>query len=247
MIAGIPDYIQARIRKLPPAGIRVVPGSTPVVAFGDVLKAKVATLGWNPSRREFLDPDGNELVGDRRRLETLTSLGETDLASASEDAVRRVFDACNNYFHCCPNRRWFNRLKPILKGAGACYYEGSACHLDLVQWATDPVWGKLRLHPSDKIKVIQEDLPFLRHQLSQQNFRLLLLNGGGIVKEYEKQFGVHLTELPLTDDLKLFTGHDIRGLKVIGWNINVQGTFGVSNKDVEIIGAAVGQFCRDCT
>ena len=61
-------------------------GSTPVVAFGDVRKAAVATLGWNPSKREFLDSRGNELVRTERRLETLASLGESDLATASPRA-----------------------------------------------------------------------------------------------------------------------------------------------------------------
>ena len=34
-------------------GCHVIAGSTPVVAFGDVRRARVATLGLNPSRAEF--------------------------------------------------------------------------------------------------------------------------------------------------------------------------------------------------
>jgi hypothetical protein len=33
------------VRRLPPDGSRVLPGSTPVVAFGDFPRARVATLG----------------------------------------------------------------------------------------------------------------------------------------------------------------------------------------------------------
>jgi hypothetical protein len=36
----------------------VVAGSTPVIAFGDPGAATVATLGINPSWREFLADDG---------------------------------------------------------------------------------------------------------------------------------------------------------------------------------------------
>src|SRR6266403_52299 len=111
----IPDYIEARIRQRPPSAVRIVIGSTPVVAFGNVRTATVATLSWNPSKLEFLDRTCNELVGDERRLETLASLGTNDLASASADAVCRVFDACNNYFHRVPYWRWFNPLEKILK------------------------------------------------------------------------------------------------------------------------------------
>src|SRR5690242_3216268 len=131
--ADIPDYIEARTRQHPPATALV--GSTPVIAFGDVCKSTVATLGWNPSKIEFLDRNGNYLVEDKRRLETLASLGENDLVAASNDSVRRVFQGCNNYFHRHPYH-WFNKLEKILKHVGVSYYDGSACHLDFVQWAT---------------------------------------------------------------------------------------------------------------
>jgi hypothetical protein len=218
----IPGYIEARIRQRPPAGIPVVRGATPVIAFGDVLTARVATLGLNPSKNEFVDCDGNELVGENRRLETLGSVGETDLASASANAVCRVFEACNNYFHRCPYRRWFDRFEPILKEANASYYDSSACHLDLVQWATDPVWRDLA-HP-DKIKLIESDVPFLSRQLLQENFRLLLLNGRSIMDAYEKRLEGRLVRSCIQSPgrLEICDGIDARGLRAVGWNINIQ-------------------------
>ena len=155
----VPEYIETRIRQLPPEGLPVVPGSTPVVAFGEVRKAMVATLGWNPSKVEFLDRNGKELAGAERRLETLSSLGESNLSSASPDAIRRVFEGCNDYFHRCPYRKWFDVLEKILRPLGASYYTGTACHLDLVQWATDPTWGKLR--GDLKKNLVEADLSFL--------------------------------------------------------------------------------------
>jgi hypothetical protein len=209
-----------------------------------VRKSAVATLGWNPSKLEFLDRDGDELVGDERRLETLASIGENDLVAASPNAVRRVFHACNNYFHRQPYR-WFNKLEKILKHIGASYHDDSACHLDLVQWATDPTWGNLSR--SVQIRLIDTDLPFLDHQLSQEKFRLLLLNGRGVMKAYEERLGGKLTQSPLLRDgrLKLFTGRDARGLKVVGWNINLQSSFGVRNREIEAIGAAVKMATRE--
>jgi hypothetical protein len=239
-MTGIPDYIKDRIRKPPPSGAPVVPWSTPVVAFGNVRESTVATLSWNPSKLEFLGRDGNELVGDERRLETLTSLGVTDLASASDDAVCRVFDACNNYFHSHPYH-WFNKLERILKHVNASYCNGSACHLDLVQWATDRSWS--RLHHDEQDTLIKADVCFLKAQLCNEKLRLLLLNGTGIRREYEKWLGGKLEESPLPRvkrPLTLFTGRAACGLKVVGWNLNLQ-TNRASNKEIEVIGAAVAK------
>src|SRR5271157_1491032 len=131
----LPDYVESRIRQHPPDGLPIVRGSTPVVAFGDPRCSEVATLGWNPSKLEFLGPDGAELVGDLRRLETLASVGESNLVTAPTDAISRIFDGCNSYFQRRPYRRWFDPLENVLKYVNASYYQGSACHLDLVQWA----------------------------------------------------------------------------------------------------------------
>jgi hypothetical protein len=39
--------------------------------------------------------------------------------------------------------------------------------------------------------------------------------------------------------LKLFAGGGAEGLKVVGWNINLQTTRGVWNREIDQIGAAV--------
>jgi hypothetical protein len=55
MHTNIPDYIVQRIRRPIPVNRGVVAGSTPVLSFGNAQCAAVATLGLNPSVREFLD------------------------------------------------------------------------------------------------------------------------------------------------------------------------------------------------
>ena len=52
----------------------VIPWSSPVISFGDLSRARVATLGLNPSNREFVDDAGIELDGPSRRFPTLRSL-----------------------------------------------------------------------------------------------------------------------------------------------------------------------------
>ena len=61
-----PGYLVDRACQAPPEGSFVVPGSTPVVAFGNPVRPAVATLGINPSRAEFLDRNGGLLCGRRR-------------------------------------------------------------------------------------------------------------------------------------------------------------------------------------
>ena len=55
-------------------GSDVIDWCCPVPTFGDVEKAHVATMGINPSNREFVDQLGAELDGSARRFETLNSL-----------------------------------------------------------------------------------------------------------------------------------------------------------------------------
>lgn len=239
----VPDYIAVRIEQSPPTGVRVVPGSTPVVAFGDVRHAKIATLGWNPSKLEFLDSTGRLLDGDARRLETTISLKEKPSLESAE-IVSRVFDGCNRYFQRRPYRRWFDVLEKVLKQIGGSYYNGSACHLDLVQWATDPVWSGLE--PTTRETLLKSDIPFLRQQLAQENVRLLLLNGAGIMQAYEAHFGIHLERvaLPNGNRVKICRGRASAKLLVIGWNINLQSSFGVSNNEITMIGRQVSQLAN---
>lgn len=139
----IPRYIDDRIRRpLPPPDLCVVRGSTPVVSFGNAQSAGVATLGLNPSRIEFVDKKGVLLEGQEPRLATHSSRGTSDLSRGPHEAVLRVLEDCNTYFQRQPYRLWFDQLEPILAACGGPYYCGSACDLDLVQWATDPTWGK---------------------------------------------------------------------------------------------------------
>src|SRR5215831_8468276 len=149
------DYVRERLRRPPNHGSSVVPLSTPVVAFGNPGSARVATLGLNPSRQEFLDTFGRELDGRQRRFETLASLRVSGLASASDDVLSMVLTACNQYFKRNPYRTWFDQLDEILRVIGASYYDGTACHLDLVQWATDPTWNGLP--PAVRRRLLAED------------------------------------------------------------------------------------------
>lgn len=234
MSVAVEPWIEERIRRAPPTDCCVVAGSTPVVSFGNSRTARVATLGLNPSRGEFHD-DGRELVGNRRRLATLNSLGVRSLREAPRELVATVLRECDTYFDRQPYRRWFDQLEGVLGAIGASYYgdRPTACHLDIAQWATDPTWGKLNRHA--RATLIAADGPFLMEQLRRSSIALLLVNGGSTLDELGRLSGVVLEpqgrSLPMgsmTTDL--YTGV-IGAVRVIAWRANLQSTPGVSNQE----------------
>jgi hypothetical protein len=133
-----------------------------VVSFGDPNRASAATLSLNPSWREFESPDGAWLSGSQRRLASLISLGASDPRELDDEQVAMVLAESDGYFHG-PNwyRGWFHWLESILNASGAgSYFDGTACHLDLVQWATKPAQGDLPTHVWRRL--VEEDRDFLR-------------------------------------------------------------------------------------
>ena len=231
MTPPVPRYLRDMVRREWPV-TEVVPGSTPVVAFGDPFAATVATLGINPSWREFLD--GEQLLdGVARRLATLRSLGAESLGSLTDAQVLRVVEDCARYFDADrnPYRRWFDPLDRVLRAAvGASYYDRSACHLDLVQWATNPTWG--RLEDQTRRDLLVEGLAHLRVLLTVGTTSLVLLNGRQVLNQVEAVGLVTLRgcgTMPLgAKTCSLYTG-ERDGIRYVGWSTNLQSSFGVSN------------------
>lgn len=241
-MARVPGFVEERIRRQPPLHLGVVPGSTPVISFGDFRKARVATLGWNPSKNEFLDRAGRELDGDARRLETHASLGDSLIQNPRNDAAKIVWNGCKNYFRGNPYH-WFNKLELVLKGVRASYWNGTACHLDLVQWATDPVWRDLS--DRQKQELLDGDVPFLAKQLRRGAIRLLLLNGSGIIAAFEQLMGceLRLVSQQRSGRVRLLAS-SVNGTRVLGWNINLQSSRGVKNAEISWIRSNVKIFSR---
>lgn len=242
---SVPPYIEERIRAVPPDDVCVVPGSTPVVAFGKVSGAWIATLGLNPSKQEFLDPRGQELTGHRRRFETLASLGIEEHYSLTDEHVHQVFAACNTYFDRNPYRRWFDQLEAMLLPLGVSYYDGTVCHLDFVQWATDPTWGKLPREARQGL--LNRDRQFLRQQLENESIRILLLNGASVIKEFQAAFNCQVDKHRVLEigrqPTQIFTGRIFDRILTVGWSINLQSSFGVSNELRARLAETVAETC----
>jgi hypothetical protein len=242
---GLPGYLVDMVRRCPPEGAPVVDGSTPVVAFGDPSRAEVATLGINPSANEFLQ-SGQLLSGAGRRLATLESIGADRLDRLTDAQVGEVVSDCATYFQRRPYKRWFDPLDDLLRvGADVSYYEGSACHLDLVQWATQPIWGRIS-DRSVQTALLADGTPHLRAQLARENVRLVLVNGRQVLNQVVAVGLVELDEvgrLPLgTSNCALYVGTE-GGIRWVGWSTNLQSNFGVSTAFKQQLGAWLASVC----
>jgi hypothetical protein len=185
-MVNVAPVVAERIRRPVPSGLSVLPGSLPVVSFGDPDVAVVATLSLNPSWREFQSQRGEWLLGDRCRLASLVSLGVEDPRDLTDAQVAQVVAESHGYFGG-PNwyRAWFRWLESLLQGSRAgSYLDGSACHLDLVQWATKPAQGDLS--PMVWGRLVEHGRDFLRWQLRNSNVELVLLNGASVVREVQR-------------------------------------------------------------
>lgn len=161
--------------------------STPVVSFGYPVQAKVATLGINPSNNEFQIGNGNKslLPKSEKRLVDTASLNLNSPVSLNREEAVAVVKGCYSYFD--PEGKpykWFDKLENhVLRPIGYSYKDRTACHLDLVQWATDPVWQDAKMSETSRRLLLDGDKEFLEFQLKSYDFEYVFLNGGTVVEQ----------------------------------------------------------------
>lgn len=233
------------------SGTDVLEWGCPVPSFGDLSVSRVATLGLNPSNREFLDEFGDELQGPLRRFHTLKSLGLESWADVDARHLRLILDSCRTYFLGNPYDRWFRRLDQVVSGARASFYDAScaACHLDLIPYATARKWTDLTAHQRSSLLAVAADT--LGLLLRDSPVEVLILNGRSVVERFQDVAGICLEQrqMPawsLPRQPKPDVGgvaykglvNTLSGIKlpheilVLGYNHNLQSSFGVTNEVV---------------
>lgn len=259
MLGAIPKLID----KLQDPQIRttdVIFWGCPVPSFGDLEVSKLATVGINPSNKEFVDDQGKELAGRRRRFPTLSSLGLPGWASIGTSHLKQIADYCANYFQRNPYDGWFKALDQIITDTGTSYYHPltPACHLDLVPYATSMKWMDLK--PSQRTTLLNLSRDTLGTLLRGSPVRVLVLNGQTVVShlqdisdcQFEKKT-MPSWELPrksgrgvpgysyvgvINNLAGVSIGHDVL---VLGYNHNIQSSFGVTSSVRREIQHWVGQ------
>lgn len=239
----------------------VIPWGCPVPCFGDLSTARVATVGINPSNREFVDGNGTQLTGSQMRLPTLQSFGLTRWSEATSHHLQQIIRACQNYFRGNPYDRWFNFLEQVVSGLEATYYKlaPTACHLDLVPYATTSKWGTLTSFQRQELLDATGDA--LGLLLENSSVRLLILNGRSVVDNFERIADVSLDKAIRNDwGLHRVSGRPVQGIAyfgqvseiggvqlsqsitVAGYNHNLQSSYGVTGDVISRISEWLSEF-----
>lgn len=225
----------------------IIRWGAPIMSFGDISSSKIATLGINPSDKEFVDDMGKELDGDKRRFHTLRSLGLKKWDDVEEKHLQWILELCQQYFFRNPYDTWFKKLDYIISGTAMSYYfpSAEACHLDLIPYATNPKWAALT--HSQKTLLLSATNKSLGLLLKNSTIDIVLLNGKTVVDNLERITDVRFQKERMSKwTLKrkedgvygyAYTGiitkvGDIklgREIKVLGYNHNIQSSYGVSH------------------
>lgn len=228
---------------------KVIPWSSPIPSFGDLSRSSIATLGLNPSNREFVDIHGKELDGDLRRFHTLKSLGLQKWTDANPSHHKLILESCSRYFHQNPYDGWFKGLDKIISGTKASYYDTStkACHLDLIPYATECKWTELTSQQRTFLLNFTGDT--LGLLLRDSPIRLLILNGQTVIDNLQRISGTNFSQDTIANwtlprksgigvkgfaycgTIKEIAGiHLNRKVHVLGFNHNIQSSFGVTTE-----------------
>ena len=211
-----------------------------------------------------MDKFGNELQGQFRRFHTLDSLGLASWAEADARHLDLILDTFKSYFLCNPYDSWFKKLDFVIAGASASYYDSSssACHLDLVPFATVRKWTELSSHQHSILLSLAGDT--LGTILRDSQIRILILNGSSVVKSFQSMADSRLqaeevnswslatrSKRPVkgvsyTGVVNSVAGINLdRELIVLGFNHNLQSSFGVSTETTSAIREWVAQTAEE--
>lgn len=226
----------------------IITWAAPVTSFGNPQTAKIATLGLNPSDKEFTDNKGKELIGTKRRFHTLNSLGLEKWGDLSFDQAKLIAGQCRNYFSGNPYDSWFKKLDFLISGTSLSYYFPSqeACHLDLVPFATSTKWAKLSRE--QRKELLGEHGDILAKLINGSNIKVIILNGTTVINNFKlvSDADYTITSQP-TWNLPRSDGKDVSGfscecfitkigdmqlkekIAILGFNHNIQSSFGITS------------------
>lgn len=227
----------------------IIPWSTPIYSFGKIENSKIATLGINPSNREFEDLEGNELEGNLRRFHTLNSLKVESWKKLDLEKTFEIKKLCDEYFLRNPYDQWFKKLDYLFSGSSYSYYFPSveACHLDLIPYATEKKWSEL--NNNQKKFLLEKSFNFLGEIVKHSKINYFILNGSTVIKNFEKITNIDFIvkmqpkwTLNRKNNKHVVKGYSFEGeinkigniklnriIKVYGFNHNIQSSYGITN------------------
>jgi hypothetical protein len=155
-------------------------------------------------------------------------------------------------------------MDQIISGANASFYDPSstACHLDLIPYATTRKWTELTSRQRQLLLAVAADT--LGLLLKDSQVRLLILNGRSVVDQFQDIAGTKLEKRKmLAWSLSRQSRADVAGIgyrgvvealsgirlphpiTVLGYNHNIQGSFGVTTEVIRAIRAWVAESTKE--
>lgn len=136
--------------------------------------------------------------------------------------AKAYLQGCGSYFQRNPYRAWFDKYEKFINVFGYSYYAGTAVHIDIVQWATNPLWSGLQ--QKVRIALIEKDSIYFRKQLDRR-FKIIFLNGQTVMNYVAK-----LIEIKDRVDNRIqFRGRNIMTMygkynegTIVGWSPYLQ-------------------------
>lgn len=213
----------------------------PVLFFGDLFTAKIATVALNPSWQEYLGSvlrGKLELTGAERRFETLGSLGVTSRSALTDEHCRQAIDRMRAYFQPGkPIYSYFRALDRVTQGMGYSYERGEVAHLDLIQEATDPTWSGLA--PAELAPLRALDLQFLHWEVKTFPLVALVCNGKTVFDTVRSLLNGHVIATEkmarVTWSVAVACVGD-RTVHILGWNIPLARPTGLGSDGEKALG-----------
>ncbi len=209
---------------------------SPVLYFGNLSNSTIATIGLNPSDKEYYGAD-DELY---ERFYSKASLGVDSWDKLTQADLLRLKDTFDHYFNNIPYRAWFNRLEMLFGDSHSYYFPyNNIVHLDIVPVATRIKWGQL---PKSQRTYLSATFgKYLGKLISDSPVEICVLNGKSVVEAFQALFDVklHVSKMErwnIPNKRGIVKGYaykailNIAGKQVLalGFNHNIQSSYGVS-------------------
>lgn len=185
------------LKKSIPNNIGVVEQSISVPFFGDIEKSFCATIGINPSDKEFLGANKQLLIGNKKRFVDRQALKVADNDCLNDVQADMVYQSLIEYFYNKDNvyKTWFCWTEYFVGDLfNSSYYKGTMVNLDIYPWATKTKWAKIG---KDTKQSLLQSYDLLRDILLYKNklFDYVYINGETVKKQLESVLNITISEI----------------------------------------------------
>lgn len=214
------EFLLDKISEPLPTNIGIVKGSIPIVFFGNVEKAEIATLSLNPSNKEFKHKG-------KKRCVDRTELKVEDHQKLTREQSESVYQSLLLYFKVNPYKTWFNPMNNLFEKKRLEYYNDKIVHLDISPWATSNKWNNL----SPEVRESIIDTSIIKNVIEKRGIKKLFINGkttfnvfcdtlGIETKDIQQSNFTYITQNGNSRSFILYET-EIYSCKIVAWNLYI--------------------------